>query len=628
MNELSKFYKITIQDDEMGCYDLKPFSYSELNDTTALTGGYTVTNSMKNRAINTFNQLSNNSTNSNKCCSPDDIISNPTDYAIYNDFITQYPKYRNIVNDNQLEYIELTTDSDKPSTENWKDMDALAFCRITKALSSQSLIKPTEDKSVFRIEELLGDCPTESCSPDNYHTVEDLFTGATTSTRANSRIQDKNIYYGIKNNSMLALVNYIKEYNNVNRIITFQGNKYRLLHLVAQYYNEKIMDAILAMKPQLDLKDGSGNTALHVAISANNYYAVEKILNAGASTNIKNTKEGMTPIMKALLVKSNDNIFNNYTYITLLHNSGASIYTTDNNGNNMLHTALLNDIDNIINIVNYLIDNGVELNVKNKFNKTPLQIVNEKTAHLSNKYTSIKDVEKLNKHDAGLLTAQTLIFNSIIKSNPDVYSDYINVDNLSEDVPLIEVIKHKCIGDNVSGFEDENECLLKGGEYKLLNNNNNLRVKFDMVSADKIDDDLLYMPKSVGSSSDLNIHPLIQKINENASKQLIETSTEDQYAGEYITRDVVSFNTEKFNNNNTENKKLNANAFDINEVNDLVDNLNVSASKMNVSADNIEEGFNNSKKYIIREQLKEYAILIISICLLLAFIILLYKLTV
>lgn len=460
----------------------------------------------------------------------------------------------------------------------------------------------------------------------------------TTTTIGNSRIQDRDIYYGIKNNSMLALVNYIREFNDVNRVIKFQGHEYRLLHLVAEYYNEKLIDAILAMKPDLDVKDGSGNTALHVAVNAKNYYAVEKLLAAGVSKDIKATSDGMTPIMRALLVKTNDTVFNNYAYLTLLHNADADLYTTDNDGNNMLHTALLNEVDNIINIVNYLIDNGVELNVKNKFNKTPLQIINEKTAHLNNHQTPITEIEKLNKHDTELLTAQTMLFNAIIKENPDMYSEYINVDELSDDVPLIQVIKYKCIGSGVSGYENENECLLKGGEYKMLNNDNNLRVKFDMVSADELDDNMLYMPKSSNVDMKLDIHPLIKKINENAAKQLIATSTEGSHAGEYISRDVVSpFNTNSEMFINDYPKAVNAVAFDFNEIDNalmdsitdsIVNNANTDKTAMKVSAENIQEGFNNSKKYIIKEQLKEYAMLILAVCLLIAFILLLYKLTV
>jgi hypothetical protein len=418
----------------------------------------------------------------------------------------------------------------------------------------------------------------------------------------NSRIQDKNIYYGIRNHSILALVNYIKEFNDVNRVINFQGNKYRLIHLVSEFYNEQIMDAILAMKPNLDLKDGFGNTALHIAVSSKNYYAVEKLLEAGCSKDIKD-KDGMTPIMRALLIKNDDNIFNNYAYVILLHKADANLYITDNNGNNMVHIALLNNVENIINIITYLIENDVELNVNNKFNKTALQIVNEKTKHLNN--NNLNNNEKLNKQDAGLLTAQTLIFNEIIKANPDIYNDFINVNDLSNNEPLIEVIKYKCVGDNVSGFENKNECLLKGGEYKMLHNNN-LRVKFDINS--KVDEDMLYIPqKSVNSSIDLNSHPLIQKINENASKQLIQTSTENQYAGEYINRDIISFKSEKFNNIN---KKV------------VIDKT------INISPKNILEGFNNSKNYIINEKFKEYKIIILTVCLLLAFILILYKLTV
>jgi hypothetical protein len=622
MNELNKFYKITIQDKDLECYTMKPFSFSELDEATTLIDGSTITNTMKNRAINMFRNLSTNSTTASKCCDPNDILTNPGTYTIYKDFINQYPKYRNITENGKLLNIELTTNKNKEKKNNWQKMDALTYCRINKALSSNSLIKPTEDPEIFYVSELLNDCPTESCSPDKYYTVEDLFTGSITTNGNSTRIQDKEIYFGIKNGSIASLVKYINEINDVNRLIIYQGNKYRLLHLVSQFFNEELMDAILAMKPQLDLKDGFGNTALHVAVKENNYYAVEKLLDAGASKDLKNTN-GMTPLMLSLLVKSDDIVFNNYTYLVLLHNSGASIYSTDKDGNNLLHIAVLNDIDNIINIVNYLIDNGIETNVKNNYNKTALQILNEKTEYLNKKIQLSTKVEVLSKKEIGLLTAQTLIFNSIIKANPQIYDDYINVKDLDPNIPLLEIIKYRCYGDNnISGKEKRDECLLKGGEYKLLNNDDNLRFKFELVPSNKLENNMLYMPKEP-SDAPLNVHPLIQEINANALRTTITTSTEEQYPGEYIVRNVIPasgndtfLNIEQFDSNIDKNKLINSKNKLINSKNKLI------------NSKNILEGFNNSNKYLTENKRKDILILILAVSLVFVFILILYKLTV
>ena len=468
MDNLNKFYKITIQDKDIGCYNMKPFKFQELNDKTELEDGSPITNTMKNRAINTFKNISRNSNlNASKCCDPDDILTNPGEFTIFTDFVNQYPKFRNI-NESGIKHIELTTDGNK-SGNGWTDMNAITFCRINKALNNNSLIKKTEDKTIFKVDELLGDCPTEPCNSLKFQTVDDLFTGTITAKGENksSRVQDKEIYFGMKNKSLASVVNYIKEFNDVNRLINYQNNKYRLLHLAAEFYSEEVMNAILAMKPELDIKDGFGDTALHVAIKHNNYYAVEKLLDAGASKDIKD-KLGMTPIMTAILIKSDDNIFNNYTYLTLLHNSGAGLFTLDNDNNTILHIAVLNDIDNVINIVNYLIDNGIETNVKNKFNKTVLQILNEKIEKLKIPTVGNINIDKLSKKQADLLTIQTLIFNTIIRNNPEKYSKFIKLEDLSDNVPIIEILRTKCVGDgNIIGNENQNECINKGGDYQL-----------------------------------------------------------------------------------------------------------------------------------------------------------------
>jgi hypothetical protein len=636
MTELNKFYKITIQDNDMSCYNLKPFSFYELNEKTKLEDDTTISSSMRNRAINTFKYMSNNSTNAEKCCDINDTLSKPEEFAMFNDFIIQYPKYRNIIENSKLKYIELTTDNNKLKSENWENIDALTFCRITKALSNNSLITPTDDSTVFVVSELLSDCTNVPCNPDSYHTIEDLFKGSITSSGEfkSSRVFDKEIYYGIKNKSLTSLIKYINEFNDVNRIITYQGNKYRLLNLAAQYYDEKIMNAILAMKPNLDLKDSFGNTALHNAIIYNNYYAVEKLLEAGISKNIKD-KNGMTPIMLLLTIKTDDKIFNNYAYLTLLHNSGADLFELDNDKNTMLHIAIINEVDNIINIVNYLIDNGIETNVKNKFNKTPLQIINEKTAHLNNNPNN--NFEKINKKDAALLTVQTLIFNSIIRNNPSKYSEYININDLDSDIPLLNIINYKCVGNNVLGTENKDECLLKGGEYKLLNNSN-VSVKFNLneiSEINNIDDNNLYIPKLI-NRTEIDNHPLIKKINENALNSIMHTSNEEQHSGEYITRDIVeTFQSNYINNNpflstskKTELNKTKLNFSNKNYKNNYTQHENNKITKLSINENNIAEGFNNSINYLNNQKKKDILILIITICLIIIFIIFLYKLTI
>lgn len=632
MDNLNKFYKITIEDKDIGCYNMKPFDFSELNDTTTLADGSTVTNSMKNRAINTFRNISRNNGNATKCCDPENIISNPSEFAIFNDFVSQYPKFRNINENGKIAYIELTTDTSKPSSENWTDMNAITFCRINKALNNNSLIQPTEDVKVFKVNELLGDCPTEACNPDSYQTVEDLFTGVITPSGENSssRVQDKEIYYGMKNKSLASLVKYIKEFNDVNRLINYQGNKYRLLHLAAEFYDERVMDAVLAMKPELDVKDGFSNTALHVAVKNNNYYAVEKLLDAGASKDIKN-KNGMTPIMIALILHSNDDIFNNYTYLTLLHNSGASIYDVDKDKNTMLHIAIIYDIDNIINVVNYLIDNGIETNVKNKYNKTALQLANEKVEKLDMSLNENNiSVDKLTKHEAGLLTAQTLIFNSIIRNNPSDYQDYINLEDLSDDVPLLKVINYRCVPidssviTSIDGNETKDECIAKGGDYKLLENDSKVRVKFTLDSISNIDnitDDTLYVPKMKGRT-EVNSHPLIKKINENAKNSIMVTSTEDSYPGEYISRDIIYTG---------DNKQATGVTKSITTLNNNIENFKVESINIEgfkVSDDNVTSGYNNAEKYLTKQSRRDILLLILTICLIIIFIIFLWKLTV
>lgn len=633
---MNNFRKITIRDENLNCYNIKPFYYKELLKSNLGNGRY-ISKEMQVNAENRLSRLKSTNKNVIECCDPNAIIENPSQHALYGNFIIKYPYYRLVKNnDNNIVKIEL---SNVKNDNNWQNMNPYIYCKVSNSYKNNS-IKSTSDPKIFEVNEFLTDCPTEYCS-DSKYTVDDLLTGQYIELDNNySHVDDTKIYFAIQNKDFDGLLDYIKRYNDVNRIILYNGKKYRLLHLSIIFYSPKMLKAILSMNPNLDATDDKGNTALHIAVMHHKFEALELLIENKPSLNLKNSS-GYTPLMLALIMKTNDKIFTNYAYMEKLHKSGADIFDMDKNGNTLLHLAIIKNIDNIINCVNYLIDNGIELNSANNLGLTPLQLINEKINNNSNinSYYNRKEEEGniseiLNMKELELLTVQTLIFNNIIKQNPEKYNKFISLEELDDTVPIITKInkkknkKYKCYANlnsindnnNITGLETEDECKLKGGDYKL-EAQDNVKVKFELLNLDELKDEELYHSELIERKKYpiSNIDLAIEEINNNARKNIIKTTTENDYAGEYISRDIIITGNNSSNNNNINNNNIN---------DENLDNENFMNIKSNkFSLQNIKEGFNNSELSIKYNNKHKYLIFVLLFLLIAILILVVYNFT-
>jgi len=77
--------------------------------------------------------------------------------------------------------------------------------------------------------------------------------------------------------------------------------------IVAAYLgNEEMVKDILATGPDKDVRDGFGDTALHVAIFQPNIKVVKLLLDYGFDPNAKATKNGFTPLHNAVAANNVD----------------------------------------------------------------------------------------------------------------------------------------------------------------------------------------------------------------------------------------------------------------------------------------------------------------------------------
>lgn len=159
---------------------------------------------------------------------------------------------------------------------------------------------------------------------------------------------------------------------------SFETFKKRLSRNYFDYtYLEEIINNLDNLTPeQLNkLKDTDGNTSLHFAILKKENKDIIKLLNAGADANIKDNI-GYTALFNAFLSNLEEDT------IKKIIESGGTINAVDNFGNNFLMTLLIDlnyDIkdESDMKVIRLLIDNGIDLNYKNKSGDSILHLVVE-----------------------------------------------------------------------------------------------------------------------------------------------------------------------------------------------------------------------------------------------------------
>ena len=110
--------------------------------------------------------------------------------------------------------------------------------------------------------------------------------------------------------------------------------------------------------------DNDGNSLLCNACKNRDSEFIKVLLKNGADANKKN-KEGLTPLILYILSHAGDR-----TPIENLIKYGAKINEQDNNGNTALHYACIHNCPP--SIINYLVRNGADKNIKNNVGKEPM----------------------------------------------------------------------------------------------------------------------------------------------------------------------------------------------------------------------------------------------------------------
>jgi ankyrin repeat protein len=484
------------------------------------------------------------------CCDPNDPTSSP-DAAFTTKFIQKFPMIMPIYTGSTLTSIKLSTTTNVKES-GWSAPSTHMICKITKAK-----ISDTSDPTIKLATNLVTDCFTDQCNQAETLTLDNLMQNASTDMNSYTYIDDARVTQAIMENNITYVKEYIRTYKKIDAPLTNDTYNNRMIHIASESNGKnsnnsngnpnEILNMLIALKVNLNITNKLKETPLHFAVRSKNLNNIDALLSQGVDLTLTNNK-GETPMFYAMAT-------GDLRIIKMLYNSGSSILGVDKLGNNLINYCIKNcpsykeDDDTVPNskseIINFLIEHGISTEQKNREGITPLELVSKQInreinkecalgvltqdSEIAEKFFDIKPIreafsnsntnvktnvktngknktnsvvkqnltDKTAEHQS-LLEIQTMLFNNIIRNNPKKYNGYISVDAIPKGAP-IEILDTVCVGDNMTGNEDSDECLANGGQLvKIKNKTTKIKLELlpeDDTVLDVVDEKELYFHK-------------------------------------------------------------------------------------------------------------------------------------
>jgi ankyrin repeat protein len=474
------------------------------------------------------------------CCDPNDPNS-AVDPEFTKKFKQTYPKIMPIYQGSQLTGIKLSTSANVEES-GWQDPTPHMICKITKAT-----IKNTDNPNIKMAVNLVRDCFTDSCNGGvDMITVDTLLQNAKADLKY-TYFDDARVSQSILEGNISYVKEYIRKYKNVDQPLTNDDYNNRLIHIASGSNHNDILEMLISLKANLNIRNKDLETPIHFAVRIKNIDNISSLLSQGIDLTIPN-KNGETPMFLAMHT-------GDLRIINMLYSNNSPLFGIDKDGNNLIHYCVLNcptyseDDETVPNskgeIIQFLIDRGISTEQKNKAGITPLELVSKQINREINKQCADRiqkeqamiqeaffggspqptltmnpaptmnptttmnqirrnaamsnDLSGYTPEHISLLDVQTKIFNNILRNNPDKYNGYISVADLPAGAP-IEVLDTVCVGGtDITGNEDSEECIAKGGRLSKIKNKTT-KIKLELMPEEQsainaIPQKDLYYPK-------------------------------------------------------------------------------------------------------------------------------------
>ena len=433
------------------------------------------------------------------CCDPNDPTAMP-DAAFTKQFTQKYPKIMPMYEGSQLISIKLSTTKDVKES-GWQDPLPYFICKITKAT-----IQPTSEPTIFRAVNLVNDCYNDSCNSAETITINNLLQNSSADMKYTT-VDDARVTQAILEGNISYVKEYVRKYKQVDIPLTNDDYRNRMIHLAAGTKYNDILTMLIALKANLKIQNKLGETPIHFAVRGRNLDNIATLLSQGVDLTIPTTK-GETPMFYAMAT-------GDMRVVNMLYTNNSPVLGVDALGNNLIHYCIQNcpsykENDSTVpnnksEIIQWLIEHGVSTEQKNNAGITPLELtsrqinreinqecamgIQAEQADVVEKFfgganrrggASEQDLSEYTPEHLSLLDIQTKLFNNIIRNNPSKYGRYINVAEIPKGAP-IEVLDTVCVGGSgITGNEDSDECLAKGGQIVKIKNKTT-KIKLELI---------------------------------------------------------------------------------------------------------------------------------------------------
>lgn len=553
---METFLKISSQKKDSNCNCISPFNFKDLDGKiNPSTGKYYTQKDKEILQNNIFKYSQINSCDMNVCCSPNDSYQN-IDTNFFNQFKKLYPSVNLMKENNNIDSILLS--KVKKNEPGWMEPTPYIVCKVSKAN-----IDNTDDNNIDIASNVVKDCFTDSCDNLEKITIFNINNNQNKYIEKDfeyTAFDDARVTQAIKEGNKSYVKEYIKKYGMVDNILTNDDYKHRMIHISANTDNLDILKMLLALNPDINVKNKHGNTPLHLAADKKLYDNVEELIKLGADVNLKNNKGEIPMFISSKL--------GDYKLIRLFYNSGSNHLSLDNNRNNAVNVCIMHakPSKDKIEIINYFLERGLDPEHVNINNKTTLEIIKDEidkefliekanflkkqkqNKNLKNTKESFTvsnlDYNNLSNNHKTLLEIQTLIFNAIIRANPNKYDKYINVSEIPKGSP-IEVLDTLCVGEgNIDGTENSLECISKGGKIIKVDEPSTM-IKLDLlpVSKSAIDEQ---------NENELYLKKLQKKNNINKTTDNLENYNKNLHLDKTLNNKLNNKSNSVDNNNNVD----------------------------------------------------------------------------
>lgn len=386
---MDKFVEISASNIDKSCNCIAPFNMSVFNGINPSTGRI-FTDDEKQATLGSVYRIANaNKCSIGSCCDPKGDYSN-IDNSYFNSVKSLYPLYKTELSSGRITSILLSTiTTNRQSSQGWKPIEPYIVCKLSKAK-----IEDTDDNTIKRASNIVSDCFSDYCNNIEQHTLESIVNGKDIKeSQTYTYFDDGRVVEAILGGNIDYVKEYIRKYGSVDSPLTNDDSRNRLLHIACQTINSnnsynsdnsdnrtdknaskrlEILNMLLALKSNINIKNGSGETPLMVAVKYNNFDAVEKLLSQGSDIKLTNNKN--ETIMNYALK------YSTLPMVRLLYNNGASINEVDKNGNNVLHYCIINcPVNEEKNKkMRFLLESGANAEATNNNGHTPLEVIKAK----------------------------------------------------------------------------------------------------------------------------------------------------------------------------------------------------------------------------------------------------------